>query len=53
MRARVLSFLDPWKDLQGDGWQAVQSLYAIGSGGLFGRGLGRSLQKFLYIPEPS
>jgi len=52
MRARVLSFLDPWKDLQGDGWQAVQSLYAIGSGGLFGRGLGRSMQKFLYIPEP-
>jgi cell division protein FtsW len=52
MRARVLSFLDPWKHLQDDGWQAVQSLYAIGSGGLFGRGLGRSLQKFLYIPEP-
>jgi cell division protein FtsW len=52
MRARVLSFLDPWKDLQGDGWQAVQSLYAIGSGGIFGRGLGRSMQKFLYLPEP-
>jgi len=52
MRARVLSFLDPWKDLRGDGWQAVQSLYAIGSGGLFGRGLGRSMQKFLYLPEP-
>ncbi|MCX7843588.1 MAG: putative lipid II flippase FtsW [Clostridia bacterium] len=51
-RARVLSFLNPWADLQGDGWQVVQSLYAIGSGGLFGRGLGRSLQKFLYIPEP-
>ncbi|MCX7710928.1 MAG: stage V sporulation protein E [Clostridia bacterium] len=50
--ARVTSFLDPWKDLQGDGWQVVQSLYAIGSGGLFGRGLGRSMQKFLYIPEP-
>ncbi len=50
--ARVTSFLDPWKDLQGDGWQVVQSLYAIGSGGLFGRGLGHSLQKFLYIPEP-
>jgi cell division protein FtsW len=50
--ARVLSFLDPWKDMQGAGWQAVQSLYAIGSGGIFGRGLGRSLQKFLYIPEP-
>jgi cell division protein FtsW len=52
MRARVLSFVNPWNDLQGDGWQAVQSLYAIGSGGLFGRGLGRSMQKFLYIPEP-
>jgi len=52
MRARVLSFINPWNDLQGDGWQAVQSLYAIGSGGLFGRGLGRSMQKFLYIPEP-
>ena len=51
-RARFLSFLDPWKDMKGDGWQAVQSLYAIGSGGLFGRGLGRSLQKFLYLPEP-
>ena len=35
-----------------EGYQAIQSLYAIGSGGLFGRGLGNSLQKFLYIPEP-
>lgn len=52
MQKRVFSFLNPWNDLKGDGWQAVQSLYAIGSGGLFGRGLGRSLQKFLYIPEP-
>lgn len=51
-RARVLSFLDPWADFHGNGWQIVQSLYAIGSGGLFGRGLGKSLQKFLYIPEP-
>lgn len=50
--ARVTAFLDPWKDPQGASWQIVQSLYAIGSGGLFGRGLGRSLQKFLYIPEP-
>ncbi|MFZ5985969.1 MAG: stage V sporulation protein E [Bacillota bacterium] len=49
---RLISFLDPWKDPQGGGWQVVQSLYAIGSGGLFGRGLGKSLQKFLYIPEP-
>ncbi len=52
MRERVLTFLDPWKDKQGSGWQIVQSLYAIGSGGLFGRGLGKSLQKFLYLPEP-
>lgn len=49
---RLTSFLNPWNDVQGDSWQIVQSLYAIGSGGLFGRGLGRSLQKFLYIPEP-
>jgi cell division protein FtsW len=52
MNARIQSFFDPWKDLSGDGWQVVQGLYAIGSGGIFGRGLGRSLQKFLYIPEP-
>ena len=38
--------------MQGTGWQTVQSLYAIGSGGIFGRGLGQSMQKFLYIPEP-
>lgn len=49
---RLVSFLDPFKDMQGDGYQVVQSLYAIGSGGLFGRGLGKSMQKFLYIPEP-
>ena len=49
---RVVTFLDPWKDATGDGWQVIQSLYAIGSGGLFGVGLGESKQKFLYIPEP-
>jgi len=49
---RLLSFTDPFADAQGDGWQVIQSLYAIGSGGLFGGGLGRSRQKFLYIPEP-
>lgn len=49
---RVVSFIDPFKDPKGDGWQVIQSLYAIGSGGLFGRGIGRSLQKFLYLPEP-
>lgn len=49
---RIKAFLDPWKYKQDEGWQTVQSLLAIGSGGLFGRGLGKSLQKFLYIPEP-
>lgn len=49
---RFITFLDPFKDLTGDGWQVVQSLYAIGSGGLFGVGLGDSKQKYLYIPEP-
>lgn len=49
---RVTTFLDPWQDVTGDGWQVIQSLYAIGSGGLFGVGLGESKQKFLYIPEP-
>ena len=50
--ARITTFLDPWSDAKGDGWQIIQSLYAIGSGGLFGAGLGESKQKFLYIPEP-
>lgn len=50
--ARVTTFLDPWKDATDTGWQVIQSLYAIGSGGLFGTGLGESKQKFLYIPEP-
>ena len=49
---RIISFLDPWQDLTGTGWQVVQSLYAIGSGGLFGAGLGQSKQKYLYISEP-
>jgi len=49
---RFVTFLDPFKDIRGDGWQVVQSLYAIGSGGLFGVGLGESKQKYLYIPEP-
>ena len=49
---RILNFMDPWQDPTGTGWQAIQSLYAIGSGGLFGVGLGESKQKYLYIPEP-
>ena len=51
VRARVTSFRDPFSDLTGDGWQIVQSLYAIGSGGLSGLGLGMSRQKYLYLPE--
>lgn len=49
---RVITFTDPWKEATGDGWQVIQSLYAIGSGGLFGTGLGDSKQKYLYLPEP-
>lgn len=49
---RLMTFFDPWQDISGDGWQIVQSLYAIGSGGFFGVGLGDSKQKYLYIPEP-
>lgn len=49
---RLVTFLDPWKDVKDTGWQVIQSLYAIGSGGLFGVGLGDSKQKYLYIPEP-
>jgi len=49
---RVTTFLDPWSDSLGSGWQVIQSLYAIGSGGLFGLGLGESNQKYLYLSEP-
>ena len=50
--ARVLSFLDPWKDPLGSGFQIIQSLYSIGPGGLFGLGFGNSIQKHFYLPEP-
>ena len=49
---RILSFLDPWQDPLGSGFQIIQSLYAIGPGGLFGYGLGNSRQKHFYLPEP-
>ena len=49
---RITAFLNPWADAQDSGWQIIQSLYAIGSGGLFGVGLGDSKQKYLYISEP-
>jgi cell division protein FtsW len=52
-RLRVASFLDPWKDAQGDGYQLVQSLLAIGSGGIFGEGFGLSTQKLQYLPIQS
>ena len=48
---RIFSFLNPEQDIQDGNWQAAQSLYAIGSGGLFGRGLGQSRQKYLWLPE--
>ena len=49
---RLTSFINPWADPTDTGWQIIQSLYAIGSGGLFGVGLGNSTQKYLYLPEP-
>ena len=49
---RILVWQDPWAYRQDGGWQIIQSLYAIGSGGLTGLGLGKSRQKFLYLPEP-
>lgn len=52
MTPRINSWIDPWSDPRGIGYQTIQSLYAIASGGLFGRGLGQSMQKFLYVPEP-
>jgi cell division protein FtsW len=51
-RDRVFAFLHPWKDPQGTGYHIIQSLFALGSGGVFGAGLGQSHQKFGYLPEP-
>jgi cell division protein FtsW len=50
-RARLFSFLDPWQHAGGAGFQSVQGQIAIGSGGLFGHGLGASIQKIYYVPE--
>ena len=49
---RILSFLNPWSDPLGSGFQIIQSLYSIGPGGLFGLGIGNSIQKHFYLPEP-
>ena len=50
-RARVFSFLNPWHDAQGAGYQTVQAIIGIGSGGIFGRGLGQSVEKANFLPE--
>lgn len=49
---RILTFLDPWADPRGSGFQIIQSYLALGGGGLVGRGLGESKQKLFYLPEP-
>ena len=50
-RARLFSFLNPWQDAQGAGFQTVQAMIGLGSGGIFGVGLGQSVQKANYLPE--
>jgi cell division protein FtsW len=50
-RERLMSFIDPWKHAADEGFQTVQAIIAMGSGGLFGRGLGESVQKIFYLPE--
>jgi len=49
---RMLAFLDPWSDPQGSGYQMIQSMIAVGTGGIFGAGLMRGVQKLFYLPEP-
>ncbi len=49
---RIQYWLDPWADPSGKGFQTIQSLLAIGSGGILGRGIGQSRQKYLWVPEP-
>ncbi len=51
-RRRVAAFFDPWADPLGDGWQMIQSMIAVGTGGIFGRGLMGGVQKLFYLPEP-
>lgn len=52
MKQRLIVWRDPWADPTDTGYQTIQSLYAIGSGGLTGLGLGQSRQKYLYLPKP-
>jgi cell division protein FtsW len=51
-RRRLMAFWDPWSDPLGDGFQVIQSMIAVGSGGLFGRGFMSGVQKLFYLPEP-
>lgn len=51
-RRRLLTFMDPWSDPLGDGFQIIQSLIAVGTGGIFGKGLMNGVQKLFYLPEP-
>jgi cell division protein FtsW len=51
-RRRLLTFMDPWADPLGDGFQIIQSLIAVGTGGVFGKGLMQGVQKLFYLPEP-
>src|SRR6266850_5553372 len=51
-RRRMLTFLNPWEDPLGDGFQIIQSLIAVGTGGLWGKGLMNGAQKLFYLPEP-
>jgi len=51
-RQRVLTFLDPWRDPLGAGFQIIQSLIAVGTGGIWGKGLMNGVQKLFYLPEP-
>jgi cell division protein FtsW len=50
-RERFFSFLDPWQDAQGTGFQTVQAMIGLGSGGIFGRGMGQGIEKINYLPE--
>ena len=50
-RARLFSFINPWHDAQGAGYQTVQAIIGLGSGGIFGRGLGQSIEKANFLPE--
>ncbi|HOM28901.1 MAG TPA: putative lipid II flippase FtsW [Deltaproteobacteria bacterium] len=51
-RVRIITFLDPWKDMLGSGYQIIQSMVAFANGGVLGAGLGEGSQKLFYLPEP-